>query len=136
MTLSNDDNWDKTATLERLEREIITVTDLVHVSHAVSRSKGWYDGEDARRNIPEMLALLHSEISEALEDYRTQKVPLSTLGLFDEKGKPIGFASEIADVAIRLGDLCGYLGINLTAAVVEKTTYNKTRPYRHGNKKA
>jgi NTP pyrophosphatase (non-canonical NTP hydrolase) len=114
----------------------MTIKDLVATSHEMSRSKGWYDGELAHRNIPEMLALLHSEVTEMLEEYRVQEVPLCSLGLRDSKGKPLGFASEAADVAIRLADLCGYLDIDLTAAIVEKQAYNATRSYRHGGKKA
>jgi NTP pyrophosphatase (non-canonical NTP hydrolase) len=111
-----------------------TMRDL---AHSMSRQKGWYDGKHADRNIGEMLALIHSEVSEALEDWRVQPTAeLPRTDLRDEKGKPIGFASEIADVIIRIGDLCGYLGLDLEAAVAEKMTFNATRPHRHGGKRA
>jgi NTP pyrophosphatase (non-canonical NTP hydrolase) len=104
-------------------------------AHEMSRSKGWYDGENAVRNVPEMLALIHSEVSEALEEYRVSD-SLADTSIRDEKGKPVGFASEIADVVIRIGDLCGYLGIDLESAVEAKMAFNATRPHRHGGKKA
>lgn len=110
----------------------VTLKELVESAHMNSVMKGWYDGEDAKRNIPEMLALIHSEVSEALEDYRTGTM----LEDVTVHGKPIGFPSELADVVIRIGDLCGYLGIDLEAAVTDKMAYNATRPYRHGGKKA
>lgn len=110
----------------------MNLKDLVEKAHAMSRSKGWYDGAEAVRNVPEMLALIHSEVSEALEDYRTGAM----LADVTVQGKPIGFPSEIADVVIRIGDLCGYLGIDLEAAVVDKMAYNALRPYRHGGKRA
>lgn len=110
----------------------MTITELVNDAHAASRSKGWYDGEDAKRNVGEMLALLHSEVSEALEDYRDGKMAEYTT----ETGKPCGFPSELADVAIRLGDLCGYLGIDLEGAVARKMAFNETRAHRHGGKRA
>lgn len=110
----------------------MNLKELVDNAHAMSRSKGWYDGADATRNIPEMLALIHSEVSEALEDYRTGAM----LADVTVQGKPIGFPSEIADIVIRIGDLCGYLGIDLDAAVIEKMAFNATRPYRHGGKVA
>ena len=52
----------------------------------------------------------------------------------DDGLKPEGFASELADVVIRVADVCGRLGLDLEAAVVEKMTYNATRPRRHGGK--
>jgi NTP pyrophosphatase (non-canonical NTP hydrolase) len=110
----------------------VKLNELVVTSHAISRSKGWYDGEDAVRNIPEMLVLIHSEISEALEDYRNGKME----EWFDENGKPCGFPSEIADIVIRCGDLCGYLNVDLQGVVERKTAFNRTRPYRHGGKRA
>lgn len=116
----------------RQKGDQVTLKELVDNAHAMSRSKGWYDGNDAVRNVPEMLALIHSEVSEALEDYRTGTM----LEDVTVHGKPIGFPSELADVVIRIGDLCGYLGIDLEAAVTDKMTYNATRTYRHGGKKA
>ena len=81
-------------------------------------------------SIPERIALMHSELSEALEDYRNDK-----MNLVIEDDKPNGFPSELADVIIRILDLCGYLGIDLDEAVKTKMNYNKTRPYKHGNKR-
>ncbi len=76
--------------------------------------------------------LIHSEVSEALEDYRTGTM----YALRTDKGKPIGFPSELADIVIRVGDLCGYLGIDLESAVAEKMAFNATREHRHGGKRA
>lgn len=42
--------------------------------------------------------------------------------------------AELADVVIRLMDMCDHYGIDLAAAVVEKHEFNKSRPYRHGGK--
>jgi NTP pyrophosphatase (non-canonical NTP hydrolase) len=126
-------NNDQTA--ELAERRDIGLNQLVQMAHANSRSHGWYDGGE--RNIPEMLALIHSEVSEALEDYRRDNSPDGLLRLTrDKNGKPVGFASEIADIVIRVADLCGYLGIDLASAVRVKHKYNVTRPYRHGGKAA
>lgn len=100
--------------------------------HAYAKSKGWWEKP---RNVGELLALLHSEISEALEEYRRP-------GEFkpDEirfvKGKPEGFGIELADLFIRLMDMSGAMGIDMEKMVEVKMAYNEKRPYRHGNKKA
>jgi NTP pyrophosphatase (non-canonical NTP hydrolase) len=80
-----------------------------------------------------MIALVHSELSEALEEHRKGHKASETY--YREDGKPEGIPSELADVVIRLLDICGYLNIDLEAALIEKMTYNEKRPYRHGGKK-
>ena len=50
--------------------------------------------------------------------------------------KPEGFNIEMADAVIRIADLMEALGLNLEAAIKLKHNYNKTRPYRHGGKRA
>lgn len=97
--------------------------------HSLAVRKGWWSDEP---NIPEKLALIHSEISEALEAYRNGEMATHILST----GKPEGFGIELADAVIRILDLCGYLGIDLESEIELKHNYNTTRPYRHGNKKA
>jgi NTP pyrophosphatase (non-canonical NTP hydrolase) len=103
------------------------LSDLVAAAHGLSRSKGWYEGE---LNVPEKLALIHSEVSEALEEYRIGAMA-SREGA---KGKPEGFPTELADIVIRVADLAGALGIDLEAEVTKKHAFNATRPHRHGGK--
>ena len=95
----------------------------------MASSKGWWD---EKRNVGESLCLIHSEVSEALEEYR-KGVDLKEI-YFDGAGKPLGFPTELADVVIRLLDLCGGLDIDLEDAIKVKMKYNKKRSYRHGNK--
>ena len=93
-----------------------------------ARELGWTEKEIS---IPEMIALIHSEASEALESYRNHE-PISWI---DDKGKPHGIGSEFADIMIRLGHYAVMLGINLDAECKKKLEYNLTRGYRHGGKK-
>lgn len=92
--------------------------------HAAARSAGWYNdpqtGHTITRNVPEMLALIHSEVSEMLEGYRKRKMD-------DHLPHRLAIEVEAADVLIRMFDLSGYLGLDLDAAVAEKMAYNALR---------
>lgn len=85
--------------------------------HELAIKKGWWEKE---RSVPELLCLVHSEVSEALEAYR--------------EGKRLNFAEELADVIIRVFDMAYAFEIDLEEAIQKKHEYNKSRPYRHGNK--
>jgi NTP pyrophosphatase (non-canonical NTP hydrolase) len=112
----------------------ITINQLIHESHNTAKSKGWWDHPD--RNIPELLALIHSEVSEALESYRDHGQEGLSEVWTDEHNKPEGFTVELADVFIRISDLCGEFNLDLESAIRSKLSYNETRPYRHGGKRA
>lgn len=101
------------------------------------------------------MVLIHSELSEALEEYRNGREPteiyytdsvctengrLCVPDAEDEcgayrRGKPEGIPIELADVIIRILDYCGYAGIDIDTAISQKNEYNRCRPYRHGGKK-
>ncbi len=112
----------------------MTISRMVECAHETAREKGWWDDRDGIERIPEIIALIHSEGSEALEAYRTPRA--DWMEWHGDSGKPEGFASELADILIRVGDLCGALGIDLETAVRSKMSYNETRSYRHGGKRA
>ena len=107
----------------------LTIKKLITESHNTARLKGWWDEEV---NIGEKIALMHSELSEALEEYRSHGEKKLYRG---PDGKPEGFIFELADTIIRIADLCGKLDLNLEKALQIKMEFNQTRPYRHGNKK-
>lgn len=95
----------------------------------LATEKGW---NEKAIPFPEMCSLLHSEISEALEAFR-EHLPINFTG-DPETDKPVGIASEFADLFIRLCHYCSRLGIDLESATIQKLRYNVTRPHRHGGK--
>lgn len=90
----------------------------------INESKGW---EVIRPNqwenpdkIPCKLALIHSEVSEALEAFRN--------------GDSENFKEELADIIIRTISLADGLEIDLDTAVLDKVEKNRARAYKHGGK--
>lgn len=106
---------------------------MAQIVHANAVDKGWWD--EGERNFGEIIALCHSELSEALEEHRKGVNPLVTY-LAGPDGKPEGIPVELADTIIRIMDFCAFKGIDLEAAMTRKHLYNLNRPYRHGGKKA
>lgn len=100
--------------------------------HQLAINKGWWENADFKI-IPEKLALIHGEVSEALECYRD---PAEFEDYISASGKPEGFGFELADAIIRILDLAGFLGLDMENLVLEKHAYNKSRSYRHGGKLA
>lgn len=95
------------------------IRDLQKVIHQNARDKGWYDNP---RNAGELIALMHSELSEGLEALRSNKPEDNNLG------------EEMADTVIRILDACEYWGIDLEAEILNKIAKNKNRPIKHGKK--
>ena len=109
----------------------MTIAELIAESHGTAVSKGWWSRPEDD-NVPTKIALSHSELSEALEEFR-QGYPLDKIN-YAPNGKPVGFAIEIADAVIRMADFCGRWNIPLEEALRAKLAYNRTREPRHGGK--
>lgn len=90
------------------------ISELVYKAHKNAKEKGFWDSP---REFGTMIALIHSELSEALEA--------------DRRGEG-HVAEELADVFIRLGDLCGGLEIDIVRAIRNKMEINSLRPKLHG----
>jgi NTP pyrophosphatase (non-canonical NTP hydrolase) len=120
-------------------------------AHANSVAKGFWapkevQGAQIQPTFGESIALVHSEATEALEEYRDGHEPTeiyhaatSHPEVAPETGilygwKPEGIPIELADVIIRVLDICGHYAIDIERAVALKMAYNSTRPYQHGGK--
>jgi NTP pyrophosphatase (non-canonical NTP hydrolase) len=107
------------------------ISDLLEEAHATAVEKGWWDdGKD--RNLGELIALCHSELSEALEEIRAGH-DLTEI-YYGDRSKPEGFAVELADLLIRIADFVHHFGIPLEHALELKLAYNQTRPHKHGKR--
>ena len=107
------------------------VKELCRTAYTESKRNGWHDEE---RNLGEMIALMHSELSEMLETLRK----LDENGEIKESEKIPGFSAleeEAADLAIRLGDFSEHTGLRLEDAISAKLAHNRTRGYKHGGVK-
>ena len=112
--------------------------------HNTAKEHGWWDSY--KSNGPQVhpaiifltvdqtlakLALITSEVSEAVEAVREGACHLEIVD-----GKPEGVGAELADVVIRVMDLCEALDIDLEECMEVKAKYNRSRPHRHGGKLA
>lgn len=121
------------------------LTDWSKEIHQNNKDKGFYEG---KKNIGEMLCLIHSEISEALEADRKNLHAVNQEELFyvdnmeeleesyfkSEFKASIKdtFEDEIADTMIRCLDLCGFLKIDIQKHIEAKLYFNKLREHKHG----
>lgn len=102
-----------------------TINRLIDQAHATAVSKGWWENP---AEIGTLLALVHSEISEALEAERKGNPPDDKVPEFG------GSVVEMADAIIRIFDICAHKGYPLGEALIAKMQYNEGRSYRHGGK--
>ena len=100
------------------------INEVAALCYNGSAKSGWWTnletGEPLERNRGEMMCLMHSEISEAMEGMRKN---LMDEHLPHRKMEEV----EMADVIVRVGDYCGGFSLDLGGALIEKLEYNAHR---------
>ena len=132
----------------------MNLNELANEAHQIAVEHGWWSPEPS---FGDLVSLMHSELSEALEEYRAGRPmvwhgcmfpdPESQYECEMNEGckqnretckardkKPEGIAVELADCIIRILDWAGKEGVDMESIIKEKMAYNRTRPYRHGGK--
>lgn len=131
----------------------MNLTEFAKEVHQNAVDHGWWEKEVS---FGEIVALCHSELSEALQEYR-ENMPMEyrrcmfNKDVCEQKAcvayetggcdgnlildKPEGVAVELADCILRILDYCGKESIDIEKILLDKHDYNKSRPYRHGGKR-
>lgn len=117
MSKKHDTN-DKDST----SKENIRMKNIQRLCHHIAKEKGFWDKD---RNNGELIALMHSELSEALEWLRNEQ-KLRKEDMWDR------VAEEMADCMIRIFDFCEARKLDLETAIWEKIDVNKKRSKMHG----
>lgn len=139
----------------------VTLNEWTDRIHRIAVDHGWWESEDGMcddgvRSFPEIVALCHSELSEALEEYRrnkpmayqvdgtnyypalnrTEPNKVEDVSKWRDDKKPEGIAVEMLDCIIRILDWMGHEGVDVDTLMEKKVKYNEGRKHRHGGKKA
>jgi hypothetical protein len=102
--------------------------ELANAIHKQNVTKGF---DFTQADFAEKLALVHAEISEALECLRDRHMNFDEI-YFTENGKPEGFYVELADAMIRILHMFGKFDVDPAAIIGLKMKFNATRPHMHG----
>ena len=106
----------------------ISLNEFAEEIHQNAVEHGWWEKDIP---LPTIIALCHSELSEALEEYRNN-MPDFYLG---EGNKPEGIAVELIDCMIRILDFLSHTGVDIEKLMMLIHGHNKGRPYKHGRKR-
>lgn len=136
------------ASIENESRVVAGLRDLQEAIHDLAVMKGWWAHEMQlvpqseetayvrltwEDRFTECCMNITGEVSELFEAYRANKLHEPC----DKKETGLTCAEEeLADIIIRTLDLASAMNVNIGEVILKKHEYNKSRSYRHGNKRA
>ncbi len=127
----------------------MTINDTAQKVHLNAKAHGFFDEP---KNLGEMLCLIHSEVSEALEADRKDHYATHMVNIDDSFIEHMNtadilfyrqefetcvkhtFEDELADIVIRVMDLAAFKGVDLEYHIKMKMLYNESNPHKHGKK--
>lgn len=95
----------------------------------ISESKGWTIPVDDPEKLGNKIALMHSELSEALEGLREGNPKSDHISEFS------AIEEEFVDTLLRMMHFAKRMNLRLPEAMFAKLRFNATRPHKHGGKK-
>lgn len=113
------------------------INDLAEDISDLAEQKGFWDAEAFSdiALIPTKLALVGSEVAEALDVHRkeydddTESLTSNMTPMQEDD-----FTEELADVVIRVFDVCGYYDLDIGTAIIDKIEKNRLRPHKHSKR--
>lgn len=121
-----DQDFNTSNMLTEMSDVEVSINELGRICHEAAAARGWWHSlafatpMPKERNVGELIALMHSELSEALEAARKDL-------LSDHIPEFFGVEEELADCLIRIFDFAGAANLRLGEAFVAKMKYNHTR---------
>ena len=113
-----------------IEEDFMAAFDMLQEEvHQCNIDHGFWTSPSSSIEDGTKLAMIHGEVSEALEAIRDGNPPDKHLPELNS------VVVELADVVLRVMDLAQRHNFDLSTAIIQKAKYNVTRPYKHGGKK-
>jgi len=119
------------------------INEVARDCYNIAASKGWHDNDADKTDLDMVGAFVancHAEVSELWEAARGGNLHKPCDKWVEMEGLGIArltcMEEELADIAIRVYDFATAMGINIASAIDRKSSFNATRPHRHGGKLA